>query len=151
MRQDSSFALWGRAWLLVPLSVVLAASVSWKAWQRWQILHGTRAAAHVYQKLGKDGSGSSGKYHLIVKYDHPQGREFYARVETDRSTHHDLALDAPVEVCYHLDHQQALLADEWSLSAKLLCLLLISLFLLHDGWGANHRWRHRRRDGYLPD
>jgi len=150
MRSYSRFNAWVRAWLLLPLAIVLLLLILGKAWQRWQILHGTQAAARVYLKLGKEGSGSSGTYYLVVKYRHPQGQEQYARVSTDRSTHNALPLGAPVQVSYHLDHQNALLADEWVFSGQLLVLLGVGLVLLSDSWGANHRWRHRRRNGYLP-
>lgn len=150
MAKENSFRLWTRAWLLLPLSVIVLASIPQFIVERWQVLHGTEASAVVYQKLGKEGSGSSGIYYLIAKYQQPQENEFYARVVTDRSTHNSLALGEQIRVCYAKDHQNTLLSSEWSFSGKLILLTVVCLMLLFDGLTANHAWRHRRRDGYLP-
>lgn len=152
MARQSSLNLWLRAWLFPPLAVIALVGVLWKTGQRWRTLHGTQVPASVYQHLGKEGSGNSGTYYLIIKYQRPQGNEFYARVVTDRSTHDDLSIGTPVQVCYsNNDHQNALLASEWSFTGKFMVVSIVSLILLLDGLSANREWRSRRPDGYLPN
>lgn len=150
MAKDTGLNLLVRAWLLVPLCMIALASIAWKVSQRWQVLHGTEALAEVYQKLGKEGSGSSGRYYFIARYQTPQANAFYARVETDRSTHDELLLGTPVRICYAgSNHQNTLLTSEWSYSGKLLVATGAILVVLLNGLDAQHTWRRRRRNGYL--
>ncbi|SNC68475.1 hypothetical protein SAMN06265337_2333 [Hymenobacter gelipurpurascens] len=124
----------------------------WKTGQRWRILHGTKAPAKVYQHLGKEGSGSSGVYYLLVKYQHRQGNALQARVVTDRYTHDSLQEGATVKVCYFgQDHQNTLLATEWAFSGQLMVISAGCLLCLFDSISTNREWRNRRPDGYLAD
>ena len=119
--------------------------------RRWQQLHGTVVPAVIYQKLGKEGSGSSTRYHLVTKYQQPQGNTLYSRITTSSGTYDDLAVGQQVQVGYALDPKNALLASEWSFSAYLMVLALVSLVMLVNGLHDNKTWRNRRRDGFLPN
>ena len=152
MPKQSTFNLGVRAWLLLPLSIIGLCVICWSVGQRWQMLHGVRAAAVVQMQLGKEGSGSSGVYHIVVKYQQPQGRELFGQVATSRSTHNELVPGTPVQVCYaEKKPRNALLASEWSFSGKLMLITAVSLWLFFGGIGAAKDWRNRRRDGYLPE
>ncbi|RPD47150.1 DUF3592 domain-containing protein [Hymenobacter sediminis] len=152
MARQSSLNLWLRAWLFPPLAVIALLGVLWKTGQRWRTLHSTQVPATVCRHLSKEGSGSSGVYYLIVKYQRPQGNEFYARVVTNRSTHDDLSIGTSVQVCYsNNDHQNALLASERAFTGKLVVVSIVCLILLFDGLGANREWRSRRPNGYFPN
>lgn len=142
---------WVQAWLYVPLALFGLLAVVWAAIPRWQTLHGTQAAATVQQQLGKQGSSSTGVYHLLVKYQQPQHGTVYARVATTHGTHEELVPGTPVQVSYAPDDRQnALLSSEWSLSGKLIVFTLFCLLLLFTGLHANRKWRSQRPSGYLP-
>ena len=151
MAQQRSFTLWVRAWLLPALALCLLSTTAISVAKRWQQLHGTTVSAVIYRKLGKEGSGSSGRYFLLVKYQQPQGNTRYTRITTDRSTHNNLSLNEQVQVCYADYPQNALLASAWSLNGNLTVIVLVSLTLLLQALSANKAWRNLRRDGYLPN
>ncbi|GAB3579314.1 hypothetical protein GCM10027345_19250 [Hymenobacter daeguensis] len=125
-------------------------SVSIQTFQRWQSLHGTVVPAIIYQKLGKEGSGSSGRYYLKARFQQPQSGALYTRILTNRSTHDDLSVGQQVDVCYAHDPQQTLLSSEWSLTGKSVVIIVAGFGLLLNGLSANKALR-KRRNGYLPE
>ncbi|MCB2409851.1 DUF3592 domain-containing protein [Hymenobacter lucidus] len=115
-------------WLLRPLCLLCIVLVLWNAGKRWRMLHGTPAAAVVHQRLGKEGSGSSGVYTLVVRYSPPQQHQQFAQVSTDRSTSDSLPPGTPVQVCYRsTDPANALLSTEQSYSWQLMGITLVCL------------------------
>lgn len=151
MRHQNNITRWLRAWLLPAIALVLMATVLLLVTRRWQQLHGTVVPAIVYQKLGKEGSGSSTRYHLVAKYQQLQSNALYSRITTSSGTYDDLAVGQQVQIGYALDPKNALLTSEWSFSGYLLILALVSLIMLANGLNDNKTWRNRRRDGYLPN
>ena len=151
MTHQNNFTRWLRAWLLPAIALVLLATVLLLVARRCQQLHGTVVPAIIYQKIGKEGSGSSTQYHLVAKYRQPQGNAWYCRITTSSVTYDDLAVGQQLQVGYARNPENSLLASEWSFSGYLMVLALVGLVMLSTGLNDNKTWRNRRREGYLPD
>ncbi|MFD2717974.1 hypothetical protein ACFST9_04565 [Hymenobacter monticola] len=150
MLQLKSIGLWLRAWLLLPVSVLLMLGLLEVVVQNWQMLHGAAAQAYIHQKLYNGKANRSGISYMIVKYQHAQGQTLYARVQTDSSIE-NFAVGQQTKVYYVDDPKRAILSTESIYNGKLLAVTLVTLMLMYDGITSNRAWRNRRRDGYLPN
>ena len=151
MLQLKNGGLWFRAWVLLPISILLVFTLIGIIAQRWRMLHGTTAQAFIHQKLYNEAMDRSGLCYMIVKYQHPQqAQTLYAKVQTGSNVE-NLTIGQRIGVCYADDPQRALLATESSYNGKLFAMTLVTIMLLYDGATANCSWRNRRRNGCLPD